>query len=116
MDDPDITMEEYIRLETEKALRKVIVYNDALTSELELSCEPTFYKELEAESFGEGAKLMGLQLLQLELRFRKNPSRSFRPVKSAKILWQFWASSLFRVSLAHDGSWSNWEPSLWLCG
>ncbi|GJV34030.1 hypothetical protein Tco_1394430 [Tanacetum coccineum] len=41
MDDPDITKEEYIRLETEKALRKAIVYNDALTSELELSCEPT---------------------------------------------------------------------------
>ncbi|GKD01486.1 hypothetical protein Tco_1171760 [Tanacetum coccineum] len=72
MDNPDITMEEYIRLETEKALRKgkvynwetatygkirydedvhflrsfetefpAIVYNDALTSELELSCEPT---------------------------------------------------------------------------
>ncbi|GJW14345.1 hypothetical protein Tco_0018478 [Tanacetum coccineum] len=59
MDDPDITMEEYIRLKTEKALGKIrydedvhflrsvetefpaIVYNDALTSELELSCEPT---------------------------------------------------------------------------
>ncbi|GKE75357.1 hypothetical protein Tco_1537398, partial [Tanacetum coccineum] len=72
MDDPDITMEEYIRLETKIALRKgkvynwktatygkirydedvhflrsveteftAIVYNDALTSELELSCEPT---------------------------------------------------------------------------
>ncbi|GKB60738.1 hypothetical protein Tco_0916924, partial [Tanacetum coccineum] len=69
---PDITMEEYIRLETKKALRKgkvyswetatydkirydedvhflrsieteflTIVYNDALTCELELSCEPT---------------------------------------------------------------------------
>ncbi|GJZ74339.1 hypothetical protein Tco_0638485 [Tanacetum coccineum] len=41
MDDPDITMEEYIRLEAEKDLRKAIVYNDLLTSELELSCEPT---------------------------------------------------------------------------
>ncbi|GJR53264.1 hypothetical protein Tco_0962658 [Tanacetum coccineum] len=70
MDDLDITVEEYIWLETEKALRKgkvynwetamygkimydedvhflryveteflAIVYNDALTSELELSCE-----------------------------------------------------------------------------
>ncbi|GJT75384.1 hypothetical protein Tco_1042109 [Tanacetum coccineum] len=77
---------------------------------------PEFYKELEAEFFGAGAKLMGLQLLQLELRLGKNPSRSFRPVKSAEILWQFWASSSFRVSLAHDGSWSKWEPSLWLCG
>ncbi|GJR76547.1 hypothetical protein Tco_0088912 [Tanacetum coccineum] len=72
MDDPNITMREYIRLETEKALRKgkvynweiamygkirydedvhflrsvetefpAIVYNDALTFELELSCVPT---------------------------------------------------------------------------
>ncbi|GKG50420.1 hypothetical protein Tco_0521520, partial [Tanacetum coccineum] len=44
----------------------------------------------------------------------KNPSRSFKPVKSAEIFWQFWASSSFGVSLAHDGSWSKWEPSLWL--
>ncbi|GKB14905.1 hypothetical protein Tco_0848828 [Tanacetum coccineum] len=44
MDDCDITMEEYIRLETEKALRKefpAIVYNDALTFELDFLCEPT---------------------------------------------------------------------------
>ncbi|GKC68346.1 hypothetical protein Tco_1100944 [Tanacetum coccineum] len=50
MDDPNITMEEYIRLEEEKARRRVkvsvetefpaIVYNDALTSEVALSCEP----------------------------------------------------------------------------
>ncbi|GKB07114.1 zinc finger, CCHC-type containing protein [Tanacetum coccineum] len=66
-----------------------------------------FYKELEAEFLGAGAKLMGLKLLQLELRLGKYPSRSFRPVKSAEILWQFWASSSFRVSLAHDGSWSK---------
>ncbi|GJX21154.1 ribonuclease H-like domain-containing protein [Tanacetum coccineum] len=66
-----------------------------------------FYKELEAEFWGSSAKLMGLQLLQLELRLGKNPSRSFRPVKSAEILWQFWASSSFGVSLAHDGSWSK---------
>ncbi|GKA44582.1 hypothetical protein Tco_0737306 [Tanacetum coccineum] len=77
---------------------------------------PEFYKELEAEFWGASAKLMGLQLLQLELRLGKTPSRSFRPVKSAKILWQFWASCSLRVSLAHDGSWSKWEPSLWLCG
>ncbi|GKC83166.1 hypothetical protein Tco_1138883 [Tanacetum coccineum] len=74
MDDPDITMEEYIQRETEKALRRGqvfnwetvtygkirydedvhdlrsvetefpgIVYNDALTSELALSCEPTIF-------------------------------------------------------------------------
>ncbi|GKB50418.1 hypothetical protein Tco_0901171 [Tanacetum coccineum] len=45
---------------------------------------------------------MGLQLLQLELKLGKIPSRSFRPVKTAKILWQFCASCSFRVSLAHD--------------
>ncbi|GKE03470.1 hypothetical protein Tco_1395488, partial [Tanacetum coccineum] len=66
-----------------------------------------FYKELEAEFWGAGAKLMELQLLQLELRLGKTPSRSFRPVKSAEILWQFWASCSLRVSLAHDGSWSK---------
>ncbi|GJY00965.1 hypothetical protein Tco_0359117 [Tanacetum coccineum] len=41
MGDPNITMEEYIRLEEEKARRRAIVYNDALTSEVALSCEPT---------------------------------------------------------------------------
>ncbi|GJS27357.1 hypothetical protein Tco_0487977 [Tanacetum coccineum] len=40
MDDPNITMEEYIRLEEEKARRHSIVFNDALTSEVMLSCEP----------------------------------------------------------------------------
>ncbi|GKD44261.1 hypothetical protein Tco_1268906, partial [Tanacetum coccineum] len=51
---------------------------------------PEFYKELEAEFFKAGTKLMGLQLFQLEIRVGKNPSRSFRPVKSAEILCQFW--------------------------
>ncbi|GKD73126.1 hypothetical protein Tco_1331408, partial [Tanacetum coccineum] len=41
MDDPNITMEEYIRLEEEKAHRRAIVFKDALTSEVTLSCEPT---------------------------------------------------------------------------
>ncbi|GJZ03357.1 hypothetical protein Tco_0536632 [Tanacetum coccineum] len=41
-----------------------------------------FYKELEAGIFGAGAKLMGLQFIQMELRLGKTPSRSFRPVKS----------------------------------
>ncbi|GJY94534.1 hypothetical protein Tco_0510895, partial [Tanacetum coccineum] len=41
MDDPNITMEEYIRLEEEKAHRSAIVFNDTLTSETTLSCEPT---------------------------------------------------------------------------
>ncbi|GJS61386.1 hypothetical protein Tco_0656170 [Tanacetum coccineum] len=66
-----------------------------------------FYKELEAEYFGAGAKLTGIQLLQLELRLGKTPSRSFRPVKSAENLWQFWTSYSLRVSLVQDGSWSN---------
>ncbi|GJV75529.1 hypothetical protein Tco_1507113 [Tanacetum coccineum] len=41
MDNPNITMEEYIRLEKEKARRRAIVFNDTLTSEAALSCEPT---------------------------------------------------------------------------
>ncbi|GJX27670.1 hypothetical protein Tco_0235749, partial [Tanacetum coccineum] len=41
MDDPNITMEEYIRIEEEKARRRAIVFNDTLTSEATLSCEPT---------------------------------------------------------------------------
>ncbi|GJU83924.1 hypothetical protein Tco_1291470 [Tanacetum coccineum] len=75
-----------------------------------------FYMDLEAEFFRGSAKLMGLKFFQLELRLGKTPSRSFRPVKLAEILWQFWASSSLGVSLAHDASWSKWEPSLWLCG
>ncbi|GKB47280.1 hypothetical protein Tco_0898033 [Tanacetum coccineum] len=38
MDNPNITMEEYIRLEEEKARRRV--FNDTLTSEVTLSYEP----------------------------------------------------------------------------
>ncbi|GKE91711.1 hypothetical protein Tco_1572806 [Tanacetum coccineum] len=44
MDDLDITMEEYVQLETERALRNeflAIVYNDALASKLDFSSEPT---------------------------------------------------------------------------
>ncbi|GKD35982.1 ribonuclease H-like domain-containing protein [Tanacetum coccineum] len=50
MDDPNITMEEYIRLEEEKAHRRgkvfnwetaTYIFNDTLTSEAALSCEPT---------------------------------------------------------------------------
>ncbi|GKB90504.1 hypothetical protein Tco_0962776 [Tanacetum coccineum] len=41
MDDPNITMEEYIRLEKEKARRCAIVFNDTLTSETALLCEST---------------------------------------------------------------------------
>nr|GEV93576.1 hypothetical protein [Tanacetum cinerariifolium] len=43
---------------------------------------PKFYKELEAEFLGACAKRIGIQLLQLDLRLGKSPSRSFRPVKS----------------------------------
>ncbi|GKA56160.1 hypothetical protein Tco_0755232 [Tanacetum coccineum] len=46
MDDPNITMEEYIRLEEEKARKRGKVFNsiafdDRLTSGETLSCEPT---------------------------------------------------------------------------
>ncbi|GJX05294.1 RNA-directed DNA polymerase, eukaryota [Tanacetum coccineum] len=41
MDNPNITMKEYIRLEEEKARRRAIVFNDTLTSEATLTCEPT---------------------------------------------------------------------------
>ncbi|GKC34940.1 hypothetical protein Tco_1047324 [Tanacetum coccineum] len=42
MEDPNIiSMEEYIRLEKEKAHRRAIVFNDELKSEEALSCEPT---------------------------------------------------------------------------
>ncbi|GJZ06119.1 hypothetical protein Tco_0539912 [Tanacetum coccineum] len=41
MDNPNITMEEYIMIEEEKACRCAIVFNDTLTSEAALSCEPT---------------------------------------------------------------------------
>ncbi|GJV52852.1 hypothetical protein Tco_1128516 [Tanacetum coccineum] len=68
---------------------------------------PELYKELEAECFRAGVKLMRLKLLQLVLRLGKISSRSFRPVKSAKILWQFWTSYSLRVSLDQDGSWSK---------
>ncbi|GJY21435.1 hypothetical protein Tco_0394001 [Tanacetum coccineum] len=47
---------------------------------------PEFYKELEAEFWEESAKLMGLKLLQLELRLGKIPSWNSRPIKSAEIL------------------------------
>ncbi|GJV89003.1 hypothetical protein Tco_1532941 [Tanacetum coccineum] len=41
-----------------------------------------FCKELEAQRFGAGTQVIGIQLLQLELRLGKAPSRSFRPLKS----------------------------------
>ncbi|GJV84779.1 hypothetical protein Tco_1524677 [Tanacetum coccineum] len=41
MDDPNITMEEYIRLEEEKARMNAIVFNDIFTSQAALSCKPT---------------------------------------------------------------------------
>ncbi|GJS09341.1 hypothetical protein Tco_0366137 [Tanacetum coccineum] len=44
MDDPNITMKEYIRLKEEKAHRRV--FNDMLTSEAALSCEPTVNDEI----------------------------------------------------------------------
>ncbi|GKB32882.1 hypothetical protein Tco_0872283 [Tanacetum coccineum] len=59
IDDPNITIEKYIRLEEEKARKHAIVFNDTLTSEATLSCEPTptvncfddldFFKDFENE-------------------------------------------------------------------
>ncbi|GKC64600.1 hypothetical protein Tco_1097198, partial [Tanacetum coccineum] len=62
MDDPNITMEQYIQLEEEKARRRgqeftAIVYKDALTSEQEISSEPMvsyfndfdYFKDFEKE-------------------------------------------------------------------
>nr|GEW02248.1 hypothetical protein [Tanacetum cinerariifolium] len=46
MDDPNITMEEYIRLEEEKAHRR---RKDTLTSEATLSCEPTIPQRIQAQ-------------------------------------------------------------------
>nr|GEU99619.1 hypothetical protein [Tanacetum cinerariifolium] len=41
MDDLNITMEECVRIKEEKTQRCAIVFNDALTSKVVLSCEPT---------------------------------------------------------------------------
>nr|GEW35000.1 hypothetical protein [Tanacetum cinerariifolium] len=41
MDDPNITMEEYIQLMADKARRHAIVYNDASTSNETVSSKPT---------------------------------------------------------------------------
>ncbi|GJX34174.1 hypothetical protein Tco_0245731 [Tanacetum coccineum] len=54
---------------------------------------PEFYKELEAEFWEESAKLMGLKLLQLELRLGKIPSWNSRPIKSAEILCPIWSKN-----------------------
>ncbi|GJR33018.1 hypothetical protein Tco_1109250 [Tanacetum coccineum] len=51
-----------------------------------------------------GTKLIGIQLLQLELRLAKTLSRSFRPLKLAETFWQIWRSCSLRVPLAHDRS------------
>ncbi|GKA12005.1 hypothetical protein Tco_0691551, partial [Tanacetum coccineum] len=41
MDDPIITMEEYIRLEEEKAQNRAIAFNDQISYGKTLSCKPT---------------------------------------------------------------------------
>ncbi|GJW66247.1 integrase, catalytic region, zinc finger, CCHC-type containing protein [Tanacetum coccineum] len=51
-----------------------------------------------------------------ELSFGKNPSRSFRPMKTTKIFWLIWASRSLGVPLALDRSWSKWEPSAFAIG
>ncbi|GJS68816.1 hypothetical protein Tco_0683381 [Tanacetum coccineum] len=47
-----------------------------ITSAEDKAVTTRFYKELDAEFFRAGAKLIGLQLLQLELRLGKTPSRN----------------------------------------
>ncbi|GJZ78835.1 hypothetical protein Tco_0643672, partial [Tanacetum coccineum] len=104
---PDITIEEYIRLKTEKALRKgkvynwetatygktrydedvhflrsiemefpAIVYNDALTSELELSCEPT--------------KKLGKNNEAKRTRYHALPCKEYERVFMCKIAKEVW--------------------------
>ncbi|GJS45073.1 gag-pol polyprotein [Tanacetum coccineum] len=60
MEDPDITMEEYIQLEAEKAHRREFpasVYKDALTSKPKVSPEPTVHR-LQVLDFGALTKEM----------------------------------------------------------
>nr|GEZ74567.1 putative reverse transcriptase domain-containing protein [Tanacetum cinerariifolium] len=52
MDDPSITMEEYIRLEEERARKHAIVFNDMLTSEAPLSYEPMVSSLNDENDFG----------------------------------------------------------------
>ncbi|GKD97090.1 hypothetical protein Tco_1380987 [Tanacetum coccineum] len=67
MDDPNITMEEYIRLEEEKARRRAIAVNDTLTSEATLLCEPTdLVKEISTNISGEFTNLEILKCWSLE--------------------------------------------------
>ncbi|GKB43177.1 hypothetical protein Tco_0888119, partial [Tanacetum coccineum] len=66
---------------------------------------PKFCMDLETHFFGRRCTTQGATTSStggLELRLGKNPSRSFRPVKSAEMFWQFLGSCSFRVSLAHD--------------
>ncbi|GJX74734.1 hypothetical protein Tco_0313329 [Tanacetum coccineum] len=72
---------------------------------------PEFCKELEAEVFGAGAKLMGIQLLQLELILGKIPSRSFRPVKGKAN--KSWPLIPYVLSLVSSIAIEN---KLWSCG
>ncbi|GJS75932.1 hypothetical protein Tco_0725813 [Tanacetum coccineum] len=51
-----------------------------------------FAKELEVEILGD--KLNSVVHFLQWSQIREDPSRSFRPVKSAEILWQFWVSTV----------------------
>nr|GEV00104.1 hypothetical protein [Tanacetum cinerariifolium] len=67
MDDPDITIEEYVQLETKRALRKEfpgIVYNVPLASKFNFSYEPTVIEQLMTRS---GTDLKMAKLLSFEL-------------------------------------------------
>ncbi|GKC74330.1 hypothetical protein Tco_1120213, partial [Tanacetum coccineum] len=58
----------------------------------------------------------GYNFFKWDLSLGNTPSRSFRPMKTAKMFWQIWASRSLGVPLALDRSWSKWEPSKWLFG
>ncbi|GJY85086.1 hypothetical protein Tco_0499112 [Tanacetum coccineum] len=63
---------------------------------------PKFYKELEANFWKRLKTSWGYNFFNWSSDWERFLLGVLRPVKSAEILWQFWALSSFRVSLAHD--------------
>ncbi|GJW45778.1 hypothetical protein Tco_0077424 [Tanacetum coccineum] len=53
------------------------------------------------------SQLMGIQLLQLDLRLGNTPSKSFRPLKSAENFWKILELCSLRVPFALDRSGSK---------
>nr|GEW17845.1 hypothetical protein [Tanacetum cinerariifolium] len=83
MDNPNITMEEYIRLEEEKAQRHAIVYNDGLTSKSDLEIEPPIwlYHLVIRDTHGLSTKMKGTKEIlhdfkqRLEMIFGRQVNR-----------------------------------------